>query len=991
MARSKNKLKHGNHDIASTHDLKLLHDDPTDAENSILVPENDQVSKPSTSSSHCKQDLLVAQASVPAHEHSRKRKRQTGDPLLPAKRNPLSNNAMNQITAVRDLGAVWRQRSCNRCQTPLLAGFNLQSVVDSPCFSQKSAKKPVDPTVLCSIECPTCLIVACFACGKVLKDTKNKSRRVSVSRGPLPVCGCEESRLAASGILLSLLDVEEAFDANEISDEQPVARVHNTRSRTKVMSKNKSPETDHESPFENSSWYPKNWAAPPLPAKVAASFGISPTTSLQTGPSHHHPHHHTQSSSVVSDQSLEQHTVKSIEQIKKKFAESHMAFSETVKGFSVNASKFGELPDPLKKSLTDMDDLCKKVSDSDPDAFLTKFGKEHLKVLSMLEDSHSPFVATALEGSKAANRRPANTPRSKGIGYGNETYGPPTNWDSFDESDIESPPHLSKAPPKLLPGYLPAEGLHSLEFDKHHGQPLLSKRKSARQLQERQRAEAALRKQREITVRLLYGLLPKQEDEHDESSALDWDPPEVLAHMIRESQFRTITADALSDDILDADSDRNGIRVAVLGCVECWSHCQLLRRLITEDREPRNLRLFETLFEADPKGVSYTTGNAQTPLLSIIISLVPSCETTLRAAETHSSAYKKSKQHLDFCNQVVSISDSLKDVDPIAEPDVMSSNPWTQLCGESRVTFVEDEEILKGHNFEEDATKLKTSGGPRLKRIFEDIAILKTSLPEGVFVKLAFSRPDLMKFIIVGPDQTPYTGGLFEFHLFCPAKYPREPPKIWFPSASLNSLRLNPNLHAYGMVCLSLINTWSGMGNEMWQPGKSTILQVLVSMQSMIFCAEPFYNEPGFGSREDKVSSDKYSQAVQALTIRLGMLHWLQKDTWKQSLWKDFLKAYFQSNADLLIATAREWGSSNSHVTNYQGFREPMQTVGFHHHHHSFPSDLDSDPSPELLEFQERQKSKKQPPGQNLVQELEKAAADFKIAVEAELTDTAPV
>jgi hypothetical protein len=64
-----------------------------------------------------------------------------------------------------------------------------------------------------------------------------------------------------------------------------------------------------------------------------------------------------------------------------------------------------------------------------------------------------------------------------------------------------------------------------------------------------------------------------------------------------------------------------------------------------------------------------------------------------------------------------------------------------------------------------------------------------------------------------------------------------------------------------GKVCLSLLGTWSGPG---WVSGKSTLLQVcvtsavlricahtlqvLISIQSMILCEEPYLNEPGWGN-----------------------------------------------------------------------------------------------------------------------------------------------
>lgn len=44
-------------------------------------------------------------------------------------------------------------------------------------------------------------------------------------------------------------------------------------------------------------------------------------------------------------------------------------------------------------------------------------------------------------------------------------------------------------------------------------------------------------------------------------------------------------------------------------------------------------------------------------------------------------------------------------------------------------------------------------------------------------------------------------------------------------------MRFNPNLYNCGKVCLSLLGTWSGPG---WDPKTSTLLQVLISIQSLI-------------------------------------------------------------------------------------------------------------------------------------------------------------
>lgn len=79
--------------------------------------------------------------------------------------------------------------------------------------------------------------------------------------------------------------------------------------------------------------------------------------------------------------------------------------------------------------------------------------------------------------------------------------------------------------------------------------------------------------------------------------------------------------------------------------------------------------------------------------------------------------------------------------------------------------------------------------------------------------------------------------------------------------------RLNPNLYANGKVCLSLLGTWSGPG---WVPGKSTLLQVLISIQSMILWAEPITNEPSeCRGRRDELLASLVADGEAECVIRL--------------------------------------------------------------------------------------------------------------------------
>jgi ubiquitin-protein ligase len=128
--------------------------------------------------------------------------------------------------------------------------------------------------------------------------------------------------------------------------------------------------------------------------------------------------------------------------------------------------------------------------------------------------------------------------------------------------------------------------------------------------------------------------------------------------------------------------------------------------------------------------------------------------------------------------------------------------------------------------------------------------IMKGQLPvhpgASIFLVQHASRPDMMRALVTGPCDTPYSGGAFIFDLYFPADYPNIPPLVHFSTTGYG-VRFNPNLYPDGKVCLSLLGTWHGAGqSEKWNPDESTLYQVLVSIQGMIFVEQPFFNEPGY-------------------------------------------------------------------------------------------------------------------------------------------------
>lgn len=65
-------------------------------------------------------------------------------------------------------------------------------------------------------------------------------------------------------------------------------------------------------------------------------------------------------------------------------------------------------------------------------------------------------------------------------------------------------------------------------------------------------------------------------------------------------------------------------------------------------------------------------------------------------------------------------------------------------------------------------------------------------------------------------------------------------------------------------VCLSLLGTWQGPG---WIAGQSTLLQVLISIQSLIMCEEPYLNEPGWANDGGSANSKAYSANVRRMVL----------------------------------------------------------------------------------------------------------------------------
>ncbi len=88
---------------------------------------------------------------------------------------------------------------------------------------------------------------------------------------------------------------------------------------------------------------------------------------------------------------------------------------------------------------------------------------------------------------------------------------------------------------------------------------------------------------------------------------------------------------------------------------------------------------------------------------------------------------------------------------------------------------------------------------------FSDIASLFREPLPGIFILPDESNYCNVNCIIVGPFDTPYEGGLFNFIVRFGHSYPLQPPRVKFTTTAGGKVRFNPNLYANGKVCLSIL------------------------------------------------------------------------------------------------------------------------------------------------------------------------------------------
>jgi ubiquitin-conjugating enzyme E2 D len=80
--------------------------------------------------------------------------------------------------------------------------------------------------------------------------------------------------------------------------------------------------------------------------------------------------------------------------------------------------------------------------------------------------------------------------------------------------------------------------------------------------------------------------------------------------------------------------------------------------------------------------------------------------------------------------------------------------------------------------------------------------------------------------MILGPTDSPYTGGMFKMEIHFPNDYPFKPPKVTFLTKIYH-----PNISSAGNICLDILK-------DQWSPAL-TITKVLLSICSLLTDPNP--------------------------------------------------------------------------------------------------------------------------------------------------------
>jgi hypothetical protein len=229
-------------------------------------------------------------------------------------------------------------------------------------------------------------------------------------------------------------------------------------------------------------------------------------------------------------------------------------------------------------------------------------------------------------------------------------------------------------------------------------------------------------------------------------------------------------AELLRNDSLDDIMNRSKVYLSVLNLVEKIGKHQVLLRLVQDDR-------FSKIRSSGLQNMSFPVdffGFTKTPEQLLVLandsksqSLAKRLENLAIQSELILDVPGSEPGLKQMCQQISSVYKSIRKAES-ASAAKLPKELWSDFHKANSLTF--NDVILADF-----LTPLRIESGQierqlqysrtitdRNKRILSECANMRTSLDEGTFVIVAESRPDMMRALMIGPEDTPYANGLFE-------------------------------------------------------------------------------------------------------------------------------------------------------------------------------------------------------------------------------------
>ncbi|KAK9710751.1 Ubiquitin-conjugating enzyme [Popillia japonica] len=149
----------------------------------------------------------------------------------------------------------------------------------------------------------------------------------------------------------------------------------------------------------------------------------------------------------------------------------------------------------------------------------------------------------------------------------------------------------------------------------------------------------------------------------------------------------------------------------------------------------------------------------------------------------------------------------------------------------------------------------------REQRLKRELSKFEKKPPKGIWFSPKEDKLNIFEASLIGPENSPYSDGLFKLEILIPDNYPFLPPSIKFLTKVYH-----PNIDDNGRICLDLIKM-PPAGN--WKPtigieGLLIAIQMLLQNPNpndplMADIAEEFVNDKKEFERKAKLWCDKYA------------------------------------------------------------------------------------------------------------------------------------